>query len=91
MTTRVREYTFSVSGSFRTGRPFMSEFLVYATTRDEATRQLELCLSSFEEVSESRIDNVSEADADEYGTEQYLDEGAFAVFDPRFTSKASDS
>lgn len=91
MTTRVREYTFTVSGKFHTGRAFTSDFLVYATTRDEATRQLELCLGSFDEVSESKVEKVSEADADEYGTEQYLDDGAFAVFDPRFMSKASDA
>ena len=91
MSTRVREYTFKVAGSFRSGRTFASDFLVYATSLDEASRQLELCLGSFEEVAGSRVESVAEADADEYGAEQYLDDGSFAVFDPRFASDASDA
>lgn len=91
MSTRVREYTFKVGGSFRSGRRFSSDFLVYATSLDEASRQLELCLGTFDEIAASTVESVTDADADDYGTEQYLEDGAFSVFDPRFAGEASDA
>lgn len=86
-----KEYSFTVSGTFRSGRPFRSDFLVYAQTREEAERELRLCLGTFEEVSASEIEAVAEAEADAYGDEQYREGGSFAVFDPKFATSAGDA
>jgi hypothetical protein len=91
MSGKVKEFSFRVSGAFRNSSTFDAEFLVYATSLEEARQQLDLCLGTFDEVTTSTIGEVTESDADDYGTEQYEEGGAFTVFDPRFTGQSGDA
>ena len=84
---KIQQYEFIIEGTHSSGRKFKQDFHVFATNREEALEELQVCMDYYEPVLDWRmkkLESVTDVSNFPGPVEEYGKHGAYTVYDPEF-------